>query len=309
MAGMAGMAGTVAKGTMAPVAESRPGVRPGRLLRVAGRCAHVLEVGRGPPVLLLHGLGGLAQEILAPLEPLADRFRLVALDRPGYGHTDALPAHAMAPHRQARWLVAALDRLGLDRPLVVAHSLGAATALCLALDHPGRVAGLVLIGPFVRPTRPAAAPLLRLAVAPVVGPPLRTHVLPRLAALIAGPRLAQIFAPDPVPAAFRDFPAALAAQPSAVQAMADELRGFNESMMPRALRLRRLGLPTVVVAGAGDRVAPPERHARWLVRRLPRARLVLLRKVGHMPHHVRPDAVARAIAAVAKTLRLTGQGY
>lgn len=302
------------KGDRADV--SLPGVWPGLLLRVAGRCVHAIVIeadgggpdggGAGPPILLLHGLGGLAQEVLAPLEPLAARHRLVALDRPGYGHTEALPARSMAPHRQARWLAAAMDRLGLHRPVLLAHSLGAATALCLALDRPERVAGLVLVAPFVRPTRPAAAPLLRLAVAPVVGLPLRTHVLPRLAGLLAGPRLAQAFAPDPVPPAFRDFPAALAAQPSAVQAMADELRGFNDSMIPRALRLRRCRVPVVVVAGGRDRVAPADRHARWLVRRMPRARLVLLRRAGHMPHHTHPDAVMRAVETVAKAARRRG---
>jgi len=267
------------------------GIRVGRLVHAGGRTVHVLESGSGPPCVLLHGLGGLAQEILAPLEPLAGRFRLVAPDRPGYGWSDPLPPSDMTPAGQAAWLGRLLDRLGVRRCRLVAHSIGSATALCFALARPRQVDGLMLLAPFCRPTRPAAMPLLRLAVAPVVGVPVRHWLVPALADRLARPRLAGLFAPDPVPDCFTGFPVAHAAGPAALEAMAAELRGFNTAMIPAALRLRRLRLPVTVVAGTADPVADTDRHARWLAARLPRARLALLDGVGHMPHHVRPGPV------------------
>lgn len=271
-------------------------IMPGKLVCVDGRSVHVLDEGDGPPVLLLHGLGGLAQEVFAPLAGLAERYRVIAPDRPGYGYSDPVPEEGMQPHVQAQGMVGLLDRLGLERVLVAAHSIGSATALCLALDHPERVSGLVLLGPFCRPTRPAAMPLLRLAVAPVVGQPLRTFVVPWLAELIGPTRLTALFHPDPVPPLFAEFPIVHAARPEAMLAMAGELRGFNASMMPRALRLRKLRQPSIVLCGTEDAIAEPGRHAAWLARRAPGSELRLLPERGHMPHHVVPEAVLEAVA-------------
>lgn len=270
-------------------------IRAGRLVRAGGRSVHVLDVGSGPPIVLLHGLGGLAQEILEPFEHLSARFRLIAPDRAGYGYSDPLPAARMTPAGQARWLAALLDRLGVRRCLLVAHSIGAATALALALAAPQRVAGLVLVAPFCRPTRPAAMPWLRLAVAPVVGPPLRNHVVPLLAPRLAPSRLAALFAPEPVPPGFADFPILHAARGPALQAMAAELRGYNRTMIPAALKLRRCRVPTLVIAGTADPVAACDRHAGWLAHRNPAARLARLPGAGHMPHHTQAGTVFRIV--------------
>ena len=106
-----------------------------------GGRAHVLEQGRGPPVLLLHGMGGLGAEILAPLGLLADRYRLIAVDRPGYGDSFGRPEDAMSPPAQAAWLLDVLDRLGVPRALLVAHSLASAHALWMATSRPGASLG------------------------------------------------------------------------------------------------------------------------------------------------------------------------
>ncbi len=120
------------------------------MVEVWGRPVHFHSVGRGAPVLLLHGSGSLGQEILAAFPPLQG-LRWVAPDRPGYGFSAALPG-CEDPLTQARWTRAFLDALGLDRAHVVAHSLACGAALCLAGRSPDRVARLVLIAPFCRPT-------------------------------------------------------------------------------------------------------------------------------------------------------------
>jgi pimeloyl-ACP methyl ester carboxylesterase len=261
---------------------------------VGGRDVHAVTAGAGPDVVLLHGLGGIAEEVMAPLAFLARDYRLTAIDRPGYGSSAPLPPAEMAQDRQAEWLADALAAFCVRRPVLVAHSVAAGVALWFALRHPDRLAGVVLVSPYCRPTMPAAMPLLRLATAPVAGKPVRA-LLPVLARALKRPRLAAVFRPNPVPDYMEDLPVERAASPDSVMAMAAELRAYNRAMIPLALRLRRLRVRTVIVAGERDGVAETDRHAAWLAGRLPESAGVSLTGAGHMTHHVRPAMVAAAL--------------
>src|SRR5437899_987448 len=101
--------------------------------------------GTGPPLLLVHGLGGAASNWteLAPL--LARRHRLLVPDLPGHGGSTALPAVAgLEPFADRMGLVA--EREGMLSTPVVGHSLGAMVVLRLALCRPADVQALVLAG-------------------------------------------------------------------------------------------------------------------------------------------------------------------
>ncbi|MDB5640798.1 MAG: hypothetical protein JWN07_115 [Hyphomicrobiales bacterium] len=104
--------------------------------------------------VLLHGLGGRAQDVLAPLREAAPGRFFVAPERPGYGLTDSLTRDP-GPIGQAHWLRWVIDAAGAGRPVIVAHSLAAGVALAFAALYPERMAGVVLIAPFCRPTRRA----------------------------------------------------------------------------------------------------------------------------------------------------------
>src|SRR5213080_1174038 len=99
--------------------------------------------GTGPPLVLVHGLGGSAWNWteLAPL--LARRHRLLVLDLPGHGGSSALPAvSGLEPYADRVALVA--EREGMLPAPVVGHSLGGAVVLRMALRRPGDVSALVL---------------------------------------------------------------------------------------------------------------------------------------------------------------------
>lgn len=98
--------------------------------------------GDGPPVLFLHGLGGTRYAWEPQLEGLADTFRCIAWDLPGYG--DSVPLPRLTFPAVADAAVTLLDQLGLDRVDVVGLSFGGQQALHLALRHPERVGRLVL---------------------------------------------------------------------------------------------------------------------------------------------------------------------
>jgi len=100
----------------------------------------------GATAVLLNGFGGDLDNWLFNTAPLAAVADVVALDLPGHGQSDiALPGPSV--EALAAFVAAFLDRLDIRRAHLVGHSLGAAVAAQLALDHPERAAGLVLVAP------------------------------------------------------------------------------------------------------------------------------------------------------------------
>ncbi|MBS0643694.1 MAG: alpha/beta hydrolase [Proteobacteria bacterium] len=260
-----------------------------------GQRCRLVDIGTGPPVVALHGLGSLARELAAPLLPLSECYRLIAPDRPGYGGSEPLDEDPLSPQAQAAWLHELLRQENIVRPVIVAQSIASAIALAYAVRHPDEVAGLVLITPFCRPTRPGFVPSLRVATLPVVGPIISGLLYPWLADLVGPGRLRRAVAPFPLPDYLRHLPFRELVTAQALRTMAAELYGFNRGMIAERTSLRHLRVPVAVLAGAADQVADPERHARWLAKRVPRSRFRKIQAAGHLLHHVAPQAVTDAV--------------
>ena len=125
-----------------------------------------VEAGNGPPVLAIHGLGATKGSFLPTVAALSDRFRVVAVDLPGFGDSDKPIGAAYDPRFFASACVDLLDALRLERVHLIGNSLGGRIALELALRQPNRIERLALLAPslawrrarqlapFVRLTRP-----------------------------------------------------------------------------------------------------------------------------------------------------------
>lgn len=101
--------------------------------------------GSGPPVLLVHGVGGDSSHWTAIAEQLHTRFDMIAMDVRGHGKSDLITG-AVNARDLARDAIQVLDEAGIARCRVVGFSLGGAVALALALDFPERVEKLAVIG-------------------------------------------------------------------------------------------------------------------------------------------------------------------
>jgi pimeloyl-ACP methyl ester carboxylesterase len=109
-----------------------------------------------------------------------------------------------------------------------------------------------------------------------------------------------VFSPnEPPPDYVSRASARLALRPSEFLAGAREVSGLKAFVAGQVERYRGLSVPTVIIAGAADTIVPPNVHAQPLEAALPRARLLLLPGVGHMPHYAAADRVADAIAEFA----------
>jgi 4,5:9,10-diseco-3-hydroxy-5,9,17-trioxoandrosta-1(10),2-diene-4-oate hydrolase len=113
---------------------------------------HYHEAGdpAAPPVVLLHGGGPGASSwsnFSGNIAVLAEKFHVLAVDQPGYGHSDKHTEHEQYNRYSATALLNLFDHLGIERAALVGNSLGGGTAVRFALDNPDRAGRLVLMGP------------------------------------------------------------------------------------------------------------------------------------------------------------------
>jgi pimeloyl-ACP methyl ester carboxylesterase len=259
--------------------------------------------GADPPVVLLHGASGNLEDMrLALGERLAASHRVIMIDRPGHGWSSRPEGDDYAsPARQAEIVASALEKLRVRHAILIGHSWGGACATAYALAFPERTAGLVLLSAPSHPWPGDPGWYNKLASLPYVGSLfLRTCVYP-LGLLMTNSTLRSVFEPQAVPTDYTHQAAIrLVLRPNTFYSNARDLallERFIATQVPRYVDLRT---PTVIITGDRDTMVSPETNARALAAALPRARLVLLKDVGHMPHHAAPEVVVNAIDDLVK---------
>jgi pimeloyl-ACP methyl ester carboxylesterase len=170
------------------------GTRAHRCHRITagGVRSFYLEAGQrgAPPVVLIHGLGATSASFLPTLWDLSRDHHVIAVDLPGFGESGK-PVRPLDPEFYARWLVAFLDAVAIEKATLVGNSMGGRVALEMGLRSPERVAGLVLLAPSMAWRRYRAAAglvkLLRPELGAVPLPVLHRLVLGVLRSLFARP--------------------------------------------------------------------------------------------------------------------------
>lgn len=259
-------------------ASAVTGVRPALACELRGALA------AGPPVLLLHGLGGSAADWALQVPALAPRYPVVVVDLPGHGRS---PRAGRRPtiEAMAAAVGAVLDDLDLGAVHVVGLSLGGAVGLAMALEAPARVRSLTLVNTCARfqPAGPAGA--LRWLTRAIL---LAAAPMDRVAAHVAG----GLFPRPEQHELYERAVASLAATPRA--AYLGALRALLR--FDARARLAEVRCPTLVVAGRDDRTVPLPAKAR-LVREIPRARLLILPGSGHATPLDQPERFNAALLA------------
>ena len=304
---LASAAATIAAMTVYNVYRTRKAEREyppsGQFVTVNGVRLHYIERGEGPPVVLLHGNVVTAEDFISSevLDLIAKRHRVIAFDRPGFGYSDRPHGSAWSAGTQADLIRDAFAVLGINRPIVLGHSWGAAVALALGLNHPEAVRGLVLLSGYYYPTLRADVLFSAPTAIPILGDLLRYSVSPFIGKLMLPLLLKGMFAPLPVPPRFtKSFPRDMPVRPGQIRAQSQD----GVAMIPVALSMRHrykeLSMPIVIMAGAKDRVVKDSQAVR-LHEEIPHSILRLIPGVGHMVHYAVPDEVARAVEEAGKT--------
>lgn len=270
----------------------------GKFVHVDRVRLHYIDRGIGPTVVLLHGNGTMARdfELSGLIDLLAKDHRVIAFDRPGFGHSERPRNRIWTAEAQADLLWRALYEIAVHRPLIVGHSWGALVALAMALHYPADTAGLILLSGYYYPSVRRDVMAMFWPAVPVVGDIMRYTISPLLGRAMAPALFRTMFAPAPVSARFKhSFPLELAVRPWQIRAAAAEAA----LMVPQASRLARtyeaLSLPVAIVAGQQDNVVDFDRQSHRLAEELPNSILKPIPGAGHMVHHTAPEQVADAV--------------
>lgn len=274
----------------------------GKFIEVEGVKLHYIERGEGPSLVLLHGNGTMIQDFLLSgvVDLAAQRYRVIVLDRPGYGYSERPRGRVWTAHAQAALFHVALQKLGVDRPIVLGHSWGAFIALAYALDYPEETRSIILASGYYYPTLRLDVLLSSGPAIPVLGDVMRYTLSPLAGRLLWHPMLRYLFDPHPVTSAFEQFPVWMALRPSQLRASAAE----SALMLPSAFMLRphydELRVPIVILAGESDRHVNTHAQSERLHQQLPNTEFHSVAGAGHMVHQVAPDEVLAAIDAAGR---------
>jgi len=262
---------------------------------------HYLSRGAGPAMVFLHGNGSMIEdfECSGLMKAFAQKFRVLAFDRPGYGHSNRPRNKVWSPSEQASLIASALTRLEVDSAIVVGHSWGSLVATAMALEHPEKVKGLALLSGYYFPTLRLDGALAAPVAMPVLGDLLSNTIMPLIARVTWPAMVRNLFNPCDVPGKFRGFPKEMALRPSQLRASAQEA----SIMVPGAEELAKgygnLTLPVTIVGGAGDQIVDPEQSKR-LHRVIKDSALSTLLFNGHMVHHTALKQVTDATEELAR---------
>lgn len=239
-----------------------------------------LEAGPadGVPVVFLHGIGGGARLWMRQLAAPAPGWRYIAWNMPGYAGSASLDPMSIGTLGEA--LAAFVGALGLDRPVLVGHSIGGMIVQSFLADALGPVRGAVLAqtSPAFGGRDPGWA---RDFVAARLGPLDRGETM----AATAAANVPGLVGDDPDPDGVALAQAVMAeTPPDAYRASTLAMLGFD-----RREALARIAVPTLLVAGSRDANAPAAGMAR-MAEKVPGAEYVCLEGAGHLVMLERPKA-------------------
>jgi pimeloyl-ACP methyl ester carboxylesterase len=261
-----------------------------------------------PTAVYVHGLGGSATNWTDLAGQLSGHANGISIDLPGFGRSEPVHGYDYALGTHVDVLARFLAGLGLGPVHLFGNSMGGAISMLYAAEHPELVRSLTLVSPALPDLRPFPSrlsdPRMPLMMLPVIGPRVRRA----LAAMSPAERAMQLvrlcFAdPSRIPAA-RIAEAEAEAAERAGMAWAGRALGLSAAglmrtwLVPRARSMwtivPRLTMPTLVVWGTEDKLITVRKAPR-LARLLPRGRLLVLPRTGHVAQMERPVTVARAV--------------
>lgn len=258
----------------------------GQWVDVAGGRIHHVEMGpedaKGPPVIMIHGIMAQLRHFSYNFaERIARDHRVILIDRPGWGHS-TISGKRPPISVQADMIAEALTKLGIEKPVVVGHSMGGAVSLALAIRHPQAVRSIALIAPLTQPIEKIVDTFASLLVPQRLAPIIAWTLSVPIGIKSGTTKAAQAFSPDPVPADFAlKGGGMLALKPASFQSGVFEVASGPAEMTAQAKLYGGIKVPVAILYGKGDYLLEPGLHGEKTAAEIPGCRLTLI-EGGHM---------------------------
>jgi pimeloyl-ACP methyl ester carboxylesterase len=257
-----------------------------------------VSAGSGRPVVLIHGNPGSYEDYtLAVVGKLSQSYYVVAFDRPGHGYSERQDSVATTVEVQARIIRDALQKLALEKPVLVGHSWGGSLVLAAAVAYGKDLAGIVLLAPAAYPSASIEWWSL-LPHIPLIGNLVVNRLTPFLGRAMVRKSVKQAYDPQDVQEDYVERSLDLWMKPDHIRACAYDERTLGASLTRLSKHYRDIEMPVVIVTGSADRLLDPEEHAFPLHKTIKNSKLVVLPETGHQLPQTRPEAVISAIDAV-----------
>lgn len=269
-------------------AQTQGGFAPMQEAVVFGQKIRYVDIGSGPVVVLLHGLGGNSSNWAFNIPALAKKFRLIVPDQIGFGSSDK-PLINYRVGTYADFLDKFLEGLKVERASLVGNSMGGWVAALYALKYPKRVEKVVLVDAagFAPPKE------FDLSALSGLNPSTREQAKYLMGLVFFNPLLKSDAAAD----------ATLTARMSAgdgytIQSLVESIYR-NEDMLDG--KLAGIKQPTLIVWGREDGLTPLAREGEKYRKEMPSAQFVVFEQCGHVPQ------VEKAAEFNAAVLKFLGQ--
>ncbi|MER9300763.1 alpha/beta fold hydrolase [Mesorhizobium sp. M0621] len=274
----------------------------GKFIEIDGNRIHYVDQGEGPPIVFVHGLGAQLHHFRHTLfGRFGPGYRLIALDRPGAGYSVRPRGATGRLPEQAEIIRRLIEALGLERPLVVGHSLGGAVALTLAVEHPEAISGIALLAPLTH----LEAGVREKSGLLYIPSRLRRWIVAYTMAIptslrYARPTMEFIFAPQALPADYMvDAGGWLGLRPTHFYATSSDVVAVEQDLGRIEQRYGEIAMPAGILFGTADRVVDIRTHGEPMQSKIETLDFESVAGLGHMPQFNQPDRVIAFIKRIA----------
>ncbi len=274
----------------------------GQFTKVTGGTLHWTETGTGAPIILIHGLGGNLFNYNYMIPELAQRYRVISIDRLGSGWSTRDDPSRADLRAQANTIAEFIDIEGLERPLLVGHSLGAGIAITVGVFHPDKIRGLALICPSSMGMQDVPKPFRQMDIKNAAWRLFLSHTMLGPVALMREGRVFDaIFKPEPITSDFLIKGGVLLGRlPRQFRTTCEDLVAAKASQHEVARQLSDLTVPTHALIAQDDNILDIQLHG-VKFSDLTGAPLTMVPRAGHMLPMTQPTLCNSFIQKVMET--------
>lgn len=222
--------------------------------------------------------------------------QMLFVDRPGHGQSEQGPAENIRPDAQADAIARLMQIRGIENAIIIGHSYGGAVAAALAVRHPARVTGLILLSPAVYPWVGGISWYNNVARLPVIGALFSLLVAPTVGLLSIKAAMKSVFAPNRYPSGYTCRTKAWqAVRPRAFRHNARELGALCDWAESAYRNYKHIVAPTTIITGDTDEIVSPDVHAQRLAKDILGSELYVIKGLGHKSDFMARNLVVAAI--------------